>query len=265
MSKLTVDYISDMHLSFYLQATSNGYDVKQMESFIAKNIAPKVQGEVLVIAGDLTEFTRSGFKFLELCSKYYSKVFFVAGNHEYYLSSIFFSGMKKEYGSESLEKIYELCELCNATDKIVMLDRLNENNGIYEYKGFKIAGDTLWYIPTTFRSWWFYYISSNDSRFIKSMLSRKQKIINLHETSMDWYESLPDDIDLMITHVPPIKSRMSSCYYVDVDDFKAPVWIYGHDHIEKDETIGNTHFVSNPWGYESKDFAVKTLTLKKGH
>ena len=35
MSKLTVDYISDMHLSFYLQATSNGYDVKQMESFIA--------------------------------------------------------------------------------------------------------------------------------------------------------------------------------------------------------------------------------------
>jgi hypothetical protein len=38
MSKLTVDYISDMHLSFYLQATSNGYDVKQMESFIAKNI-----------------------------------------------------------------------------------------------------------------------------------------------------------------------------------------------------------------------------------
>ena len=30
MSKLTVDYISDMHLSFYLQATSNGYDEKQM-------------------------------------------------------------------------------------------------------------------------------------------------------------------------------------------------------------------------------------------
>ena len=77
--------------------------------------------------------------------------------------------------------------------------------------------------------------------------------------------SLPDDIDLMITHVPPIKSRKSSCYYVDVDDFKTPVWIYGHDHIAKDETIGNTHFVSNPWGYESKDFAVKTLTLKKGH
>ena len=263
MRELTVDYISDLHLSFYLKASSEGYDEKAMDTFITKNIAPKVCGEVLVIAGDLTEFTRSGFKFLELCSKYYSKVFYVAGNHEYYLSSVFFSGLKKEYGSDSLEKIYELFELCNASDKVVMLDRLNENKGLYEYKGFNIAGDTLWYIPTTRRSWWFYYTSSNDSRFIKSIQTRKGKIEDLHESSMQWYDSLPDNIDLMITHVPPVRSRMSSCYYVDVDEFKAPNWIYGHDHIPRDEIIGNTHFVSNPWGYDSKKFLVKTLTLKK--
>lgn len=263
MKQLTLDYISDLHLSFYLKASSDGYDEHEMETFISKNIAPKVNGEVLVIAGDLTEFTKSGFKFLELCSKYYSKVFFVAGNHEYYMSSLFFHGMSKLYDKDSLNKIYELFDLCNATDKIVMLDRLNENNGQYSYKGFNIAGDTLWYIPTTLRSWWFYYTSSNDSRFIKSMHTKLDKIRDLHESSMNWYNDLPDKLDLIVSHVPPIRSRMSSCYYVDVDTFKAPAWIYGHDHISKDEIIGNTHFVSNPWGYDSKDFPVKTLTLKK--
>ena len=48
-----------------------------------------------------------------------------------------------------------------------------------------------------------------------------------------------------------------------VEEYKFPVWIYGHDHKENDITINNTRFVSNPWGYDTKDFKIKSLTLKK--
>ena len=55
-------------------------------------------------------------------------------------------------------------------------------------------------------------------------------IKDLHQSSIDWYNNLPDDLDLIVTHVPPIRTRRGSCYFYEVDDYKAPVWIFGHDH-----------------------------------
>ena len=86
MNELVVDYISDLHLSFYLKASSNGYEEIQMDEFISRVIEPQAKGEILVVAGDITEFTKHGVLFLKKCAKYYKKVFFVAGNHEYYIS-----------------------------------------------------------------------------------------------------------------------------------------------------------------------------------
>ena len=70
----------------------------------------------------------------------------------------------------------------------------------------------------------------------------------------------------MITHVPPFRNKNNSrgnnsCYYTEVKEYKSPVWIYGHDHKEEDIIINNTRLVSNPWGYDTKDFKIKTLTL----
>jgi len=263
MEYLNVDYISDLHLSFYIKSNCNGYSKEDIERFIEKNIKPKIKGNVLVIAGDISEFIDSSIAFLEECSKYYDKIFFVAGNHEHYISNMLNRNMKNEFKCNSLNKIKRIRDLTHDNDKIVFLDRNNSNNGIIEYNGFKIAGDTLWYLPKGINGWLFYYLSSNDSRLILSEFSKKDMIHHLHESSMNWYSNLPNDLDLIITHTPPVNNKHNSCYYASVPVFKSSVWIYGHDHIEKDFIYNNTKFVSNPWGYESKDFKIKTLNLVK--
>lgn len=263
MNSLNVDYISDLHLSFYLNSSNNGYSKEAIKEFVKKNIKPKVNGNILVVAGDISEFIESGIIFLKECAKYYDKVFFVAGNHEYYISSVLDKNMKQEFNYNSLNKIKKICELLKENDDVIFLDRNSYNSGIVEYNGFKIAGDTLWYLPKGLSGWLFYYLSSNDSRLILSDLSKKDKILALHEESIKWYDNLPEDLDLIITHTPPLSGKNNTCYYCDVESIKSPVWIYGHDHIEADFTQNNTRFVSNPWGYDTKDFKVKTLTLKK--
>lgn len=267
MKELKVDYVSDLHLSFYLKAKSYGYDETAMEKFIEEKLAHQMKGDVLVIAGDLSEYVESGFRFLELCSKYYDKVFFVAGNHEYYLSSLFFGkDYVNKFSSNSYNKITKINELSENNDKIVFLD--NSNGGIAEHEGFVIAGDTLWYMPKSLADWAFYLCCSNDSRLILSHKSKKTKIERLNLFSSVWYDTLPEKVDLLVTHVPPVyhpnkEHGKNGCYYTDVDTFKADTWIYGHDHVEADFVQDETRFVSNPWGYDSKDFKIKSLTLTK--
>ena len=151
---------------------------------------------------------------------------------------------------------------------IIILDKTNNTKGLYTYNTFLLAGDTLWYKPVTLVDKLYNYPMQNDSRFILSELSKKDKIQKLHNDSISWYNNLPNDIDLIITHIPPFRNKSNSrgnnsCYYTEVKEYKSPVWIYGHDHKEEDIIINNTRLVSNPWGYDTKDFKVKTLTLTK--
>ena len=151
---------------------------------------------------------------------------------------------------------------------IIILDKTNNTKGLYTYNTFLLAGDTLWYKPVTLVDKLYNYPMQNDSRFILSELSKKDKIQKLHNDSISWYNNLPNNIDLMITHVPPFRNKSNirgnnSCYYTEVKEYKSPVWIYGHDHKEEDIIINNTRLVSNPWGYDTKEFKIKTLTLTK--
>lgn len=266
MNNVKVDYISDLHLCFYLKAGENGFDKRELKQFVDEKILPKVNGEILVVAGDICEFSDSVVDFLNFCSDYYKMVYFVAGNHEYYLSRLMFRTMYEIYNADSIKKLKDIKEKISQNPKLVFLD--NSNGGISEYSGFKIAGDTLWYLPSGISDWAFYYLDSNDSRLILTEDTKKEKIEKLHESSMLWYERLGNDIDLIVTHTPPLKikglkERNNSCYYTKLNEFKAKTWIYGHNHETADFTLNGTHFYSNPWGYKSKDFPVKTLTLKK--
>ncbi len=269
MKELTIDYVSDLHLSFYIKAKDYGYDKDDLVSFIENNIKPKVKGEILVIAGDLSEFVESNITFLKICLKYYKKVFYVAGNHEYYLSSILSGKMKKNY-INSINKIKYISQALQNEYDILFLDRNDlKTKGIYNYNGFLIAGDTLWYYPQNIKDWYFYYVVSNDSRLIRNVkISKKSKISMLNNASITWYNSLPNNLDLIITHIPPIYNISSpknknSCYYTPVNTFKSPFWIYGHDHIKASFVKDNTRFLSNPWGYDSKTFPIETLKLTK--
>lgn len=269
MRKLTIDYISDLHLSFYIKSKEYGYDEKDIESFLRINIQPKVKGEILIIAGDLSEFVESNIVFLKQCLKYYKKVLYVAGNHEYYLSSILSRKMKEKY-INSINKIKYISSTLQNEDNILFLDRSDiKTKGIYNYNGFLIAGDTLWYYPQNIKDWYFYYVVSNDSRLIRNIkLTKKSKIAQLNIDSISWYNNLPNNLDLIITHIPPIYNVKSpknknSCYYTTVKTFKAPFWIYGHDHVKASFVKDNTRFLSNPWGYDSKNFPIETLEIIK--
>ena len=268
MKDLKVDYVSDLHLSFYLKCYEKGYNKRDMEIFVEEKIRSQVQGEILVIAGDISEYVESAVSFLEMCSRHYEKVFFVAGNHEYYLSRIMAPEVREEFNGRSFNKIVKIRELDQDSDKIEFLDSSCQNQGIAEYKGFTIAGDTMWYVPKSLKDWFFYYVLSNDSRLIRSERSAKERIEKLNLYSSCWYECLPENVDLIISHIPPTsnpksKHQNNACYNNDLKNFKSKTWIYGHDHTEADFYKEGTRFVSNPWGYDSKDFKIKTLTLKK--
>lgn len=176
--------------------------------------------------------------------------------------------MAKEYNYNSMNKVYRLNEIFKDNNDIIILDKTNNTKGLYTYNTFLLAGDTLWYKPVTLVDKLYNYPMQNDSRFILSELSKKDKIQKLHNDSISWYNNLPNNIDLIITHVPPFRNKNNSrgnnsCYYTEVKEYKSPVWIYGHDHKEEDIIINNTRFVSNPWGYDTKEFKIKTLTLTK--
>lgn len=262
---LNIDYVSDLHLRFYVK------NISDIKPFVDKNILPKVKSNILVIAGDICEYLDYVSEFLYECSKHYDKVIFIAGNHEYYIPNMKFfyiDDMAKTFQNNSLNKIKSLDEMFKNSRDIIFLDRNASNHGICKIDNYTLAGDTLWYLPKTLIDWCYYYPGQNDHNFIMSEDNSHDRIIKLHNESIDWYNRLPNDVDLMISHIPPMKIENNDrgnncCYYVDIDKYKAKTWIYGHDHKETEFIKDETLFLSNPWGYESKQFKIKTLTLNK--
>ena len=266
--KLNIDYVSDLHLTHYI---SKKESITKIDKLVQDKISMQVKGDILVVAGDIDEDINRVSELLYSCSKYYKKVIFVLGNHEYYIpviKYIYTDPMAEEYNYNSMNKVYRLNEIFKDNKDIIILDKTNNTKGLYTYNTFLLAGDTLWYKPVTLVDKLYNYPMQNDSRFILSELSKKDKIQKLHNDSISWYNNLPNNIDLIITHVPPFRNKNNSrgnnsCYYTEVKEYKSPVWIYGHDHKEEDIIINNTRLVSNPWGYDTKEFKVKTLTLSK--
>lgn len=265
--ELDIDYVSDLHLPFYVSKDKN---IKEIDKLVKDKIYPQVKSNILVIAGDIDEDIDRMCELLYSCSKYYEKVIFILGNHDYYIPNIKFiyTDEAKKYDYKSMNKIYKLNEILQDNNDIIFLDKTNNTNGLYTYNNFLLVGDTMWYRPKSMIDWLYYYPTQRDSSFILSELSKKDKIIKLHEDSINWYNNLPDNIDLMISHIPPFKIENNMrgnncCYYTNVENYKSPIWIYGHDHKENDITKDNTRFISNPWGYETKDYTIKKITLTK--
>lgn len=265
---LDIDYVSDVHLGFYANKCEK---IELIDKLVMNKIKPQAKAKILVVAGDIDENVDRVCEFLYACSKCYSKVIFILGNHEYYIPNmkfIYMDPMAKEYNYNSMNKIHKLNEIFKGDSSIIFLDKTNDTKGICSYNNFIIAGDTLWYRPKNIIDWLYYYPTQTDFTAILSELSKKDKILKLHNDSMVWYNNLPNDIDLIVTHIPPIRNKknnrgINGCYYNEVEEYKASTWIYGHDHKQNDVLINGTRFVSNPWGYNTKDFKIKTLTLTK--
>lgn len=145
--ELNIDYVSDLHLTHYI---SKNESITKIDKLVQDKISMQVKGDILVVAGDIDEDINRVSELLYSCSKYYKKVIFVLGNHEYYIpviKYIYTDSMAKEYNYNSMNKVYRLNEIFKDNKDIIILDKTNNTKGLYIYNTFLLAGDTLWYKP----------------------------------------------------------------------------------------------------------------------
>lgn len=264
---MKVDYISDLHINHHVQFVPNQLKWEKRTKEWARNLFETGTHEVLVIAGDFSEWNCQSLWFLEEASLAYEKVFFITGNHDYYLLTK--NQLRKYHDSKARQQ--ELFEQAARIPNVQPLCR-----DVVNYKGKIIAGDCLWYLPKTTEDWAFFKNVSNDSVYISIMeaytwgfAQKEDETRYLYKEALDWYDTLEgQEIDLMISHVPPVHPPISpfprnACYDCPVPFLASKQWICGHQHIQGDFEKAGTHFWMNALGYpkEANEFKLKTIEI----
>jgi predicted phosphohydrolase len=249
--------MSDLHLEF---------------DFKVPVINPETS--VLILAGDIAPVLHTTNKrntFNMFLSNLFSehpniKVIFVAGNHEYYGTTI-------SHGNDFLNSMSAVFE------NFYFL-----NNSSVEIEGVNYIGSTLW---TNFKA--FGVIPAlaelaiqdciNDFRIIK--VGKKYLTPNhvkmMFSEAVDAIERLkkPDMANVVVTHFGPSEksqhSRFSgdmvSAYFMSncerLFEPSISLWVHGHTHASMDYKLGDTRVICNPKGYYAEnpnfqyDFMVK--------
>lgn len=243
---MKIDYISDLHMDFYVKHNTNHSKWKQQTEKFLEELLPNELGEVLIIAGDLSHYNMQSSFVLEYFSKLYKQVLFVLGNHDYYLIS---DNQSRKYKHNSKNREYELTSnfFLKSSNVIPLLDF-----EIYEHKGVKFAGSTNWYSLSDPKDRNFFNTFSNDSKLIKGI-----NIELLNKLELQNYNKL-NEVDVIVTHVPPIiinshhKYDRTSCYLNELKPFKAKHWIFGHCHEQNVYEKEDVKFYVNALGYPNE-------------
>lgn len=255
--ELKVAYTSDLHLGFYVTFNYNERKLKNnIINFVKKNLL--TNADIFVLAGDVAEFNVYAITVLEELSQHYKKVFFVFGNHDMYLSR---ANQRKKY-KDSYGRINEVINHFKDNENVYVLNR-----DIVEYDGFRIAGFSNWYTLENNIDEFFFRYHSNDSRYIypKTFYENQER----HYDDKVFYDGLNGkDIDLIISHVPPIhfnsdRHEPNGCYYnKSIKDIHAKHWICGHQHVPSVVEIGDITVYNNAWGYPREIQEPKLRTIK---
>lgn len=248
---LTIDYVSDIHIDFHATWTNN---LKKLEKKTKKFIRDKLDGKeekgsILVIAGDIGHYNLQTKWVLEEFAKDYKLVYFLLGNHDYYLVS---QSQEVKYKKNSMERFNELKEWFSNTNVHVM----NQCKTII-LNGWKIGFTNAWY-PLETREQQEFFEEHNDSVCIHDM-----DIQMLYRTEKEWLEA--NKFDVLVTHVPIEVTERSkertACYYAPIS-YHAKHVIFGHTHERLKVKKGNVSLYSNAWGYEEEEpFIIETLYL----
>jgi predicted phosphodiesterase len=224
--------ISDVHLEFH--ETPHGF----------VNDLDLSQCDVLVIAGDfLTKSCVDVLKiFNERCEEEDKHVIYVAGNHEYYRSSL--AAMEARIRA-----------VCRNLIRIHFLE-----NDTITLEGKKFVGTTLWFpdSPSVPR----YSYRLNDFNMIKDceMLTRRanyaKRFLNaeVSEGCIVVTHHLPTEESVPLE----FKNHALNIFYLhdcsELIKLKKPsLWIHGHTHDSCDYVFGDapgTRIVCNPYGYD---------------
>lgn len=242
---MQVDYISDLHLDFHVRHDGNYPKWQLKTGLFLHSLLPNSLGEILILAGDISHYNIQSFWAIEYFSNLYNRVFYVSGNHDYYLIS---GGQRKKYRYNSKNREIELCEMVSELSNVTHL----KNFETCEYQGFKIAGATSWYPLTDFKDRIFFEQMSNDSVLIKKIDIGAENYIESEK-----YKDM-EQVDIIITHVPPTiinshhKHGGTSCYLNELKDIKADHMIFGHCHEQECYDKVGFKFYINALGYPNE-------------
>lgn len=239
---MQIDYISDLHLDFYIKHNGNYEKWKLNTNSFLHSLLPDLLGNILVVAGDISHYNIQSFWTIEYFRNIYEHVFYVSGNHDFYLIS---RGQNKKYKNRSLNREIELKEMISVFNNVTFLKHFEVHN----YKGIKIAGSTSWYPLTEARDYFFFKDMSNDSAMIKNFDIGNENFIESEK-----YKEI-EVVDILVTHIPPIiidshhKYGGTSCYLNELSGIKANHNIFGHCHEQTTYNKVGYKFYINALGY----------------
>jgi Calcineurin-like phosphoesterase len=224
--KYRLQYMSDLHLE------KHNYEV---------DLVPKAPN--LALLGDIGSPNSQRYRnFIHTCSRRYDKVYLLAGNHEYYDSTI----------RQTQCDIKAVCQSAPYNNVSLLQNQIIEaDNNIF------LAGCTLWsnIKPETSRA-------LNDFVKIKSSYQREtnslftvDEYLALHRRDVSWLSNLiprmPGPLIVMTHHLPSLK-MISSRYRPTYSDafatslehlFQPPLiaWLCGHTHDNVERMINNVY------------------------
>jgi DNA repair exonuclease SbcCD nuclease subunit len=261
---MKIDYISDLHEDFYIPKL-----YKTNKEFISKVWANNIDGDILIISGDLSESSSRVKKNLEDIYLYrnYDKIFYVPGNHDLF----------SEDNLLTLEAKYAYLKTIIDHDDIHCLD-----GEIIKYNGIKISGSSMWYDYSYLKNN-FNHITEKQmkDRFLqlwrRAMIDSRRTIscpIKFFEKKKIILENVYKEVDIFISHINPMntdrfmdqkyKGQITNTFFCFngskyVIDGSIKYFFFGHTHSKFiDEELG---LYCNPYGYpgENKHPSIKSV------
>lgn len=248
---MNIAYINDLHIDHHIKYNKNKIKYYQtIENFIINliNKSQLIDFDVLIISGDLSHYNDISKLVLKTFSQYFNIVFFVPGNHDYYLIS---KNQLNKHQS-SYNRIKNLISQCyDLKNVIIFHSSLNSN--YYKYKNKLFGGVTMTSLPKTEEEITFYNLFMNDKKYITN------NVEDLNQRDLDQYYALKEkNLDIFISHYPIITTDTHlrhlndgsiGSYRCDVSELIAPINFFGHVHEIKNYKFDKYQFYTNALGY----------------
>lgn len=258
------DIVSDIHLDAWIGTTKDQKRTKQQIALFVEKIIPNNPAKVLVIAGDIGHDNNQNQWLLQILKQFYPTILFVFGNHDLYLmdtdSQIYFD-------KNSLNRWQEMKKKAEAIDGVTVLD-----GNTVKIEGVTFGGTGAWYdfsygtmflnatLQTIHKNW---CNRSNDSRKI---FGEPTDVITFSNREKSKLFSLVPEVDIIVTHVPPLIPRLfditydgelsNSFFYMSIreyiDQLKNKIWIYGHVHTRNYVRTMGCDFFNAAVGYPTE-------------
>lgn len=226
---MNIQYLSDLHLEF-----------PRNSIFFKENPIIK-KSDILIMAGDIMNIHQKNEYFLDYISREFEQVYWIAGNHEFYGSTI--------PDGESYELLFrDNVMLLNNTSKVI-----NETIFIFSTMWTNIKPDIAFMVKENL----------NDFHHIKNMTIAKYNY--LHDISMNFIggelKKQHNNKVVVTHHVPTFFNKnpeynnfLDAAFYVEnfdfIYDYKPDFWIYGHNHYNVEPfKINETTLLTNQFGY----------------